>query len=92
MTFRGYGKQGRRPVFIRPPYKLLEYKNDYGRVAFEYNTHTDELRFDYDEFYSVKNIFDVSVPDLVDFCKEYAANKFNISKPFDPLFFARKLN
>lgn len=75
MVLKGYKKHGRRPTFMRPPHVLLEYMND-SRVAFEYDTEEQNIRFDYDDFYTAKNMLGVSIPDLSDFCREYVADKF----------------
>jgi hypothetical protein len=92
MAFRGYKKHGRRPVNMTSPHVLFEYKNDDGRTAFEYNTEKDEIRFDYDDFYTAKNMFSIFIADLVDICKEYVAYKLDNPKAINTTFFTRNLN
>jgi hypothetical protein len=92
IIFSGYKKYGRRPITMMSPYVLYEYMDINGRIAFEHNTEKESITFDYDEFYSVKNMFGISIPDLVDICKEYVANKFDDVSVLKTNFFARNLN
>ena len=92
MTFRGYKKHGRRPVNMKSPHVLYEYKDDDGRTAFEYNPEKEEIRFDYNDFYTAKNMFGIFISDLVDICKEYVAHKLDEPKAVFTSFFARPLN
>ncbi len=92
MTFRGYKKHGRRPVNMKAPHVLYEYKNDDGRTSFEYDTERESIRFDYDDFYTAKNMLGMSIPDLVDICKEYVSIKFNEPSALKSTFFTRGLN
>ena len=92
MTFRGYKKHGRRPVNMKSPHVIFEYMNDDGHTAFEYNTEKDEIRFDYDDFNTAKNMFGVFIADLVDICKEYVAYKLDNPNLINSLLFTRKLN
>jgi hypothetical protein len=92
MTFRGYKKHGRRPVNMKSPHVLFEYMDDNGRTAFEYNTEKDEIKFDYDDFYTAKNMFGIFIADLVDICKEYVAYKLDDPKLASAIMFVRNLN
>ena len=92
MTFRGYEKHGRRPVRMPYPNVLFEYMDDNGRTAFEYNTERDEIRFDFNDFYTAKNMFGMSIGNLADICKEYVADKFNEPSVLKSNFFTRRLN
>ncbi len=92
MTYKGYKKHGRRPVRMPYPHVLFEYKNDDGRTSFEYNTEKDEIKFDYDDFYTAKNMFGIFISDLVDICKEYVADKLDEPKAIKTTFFTRNLN
>lgn len=92
MIFSGYKKYGRRPVGMRPPYVLFEYMDKNGHTAFEYDTEKESIRFDFDDFYTSKNMFGISIGDLTDICKEYVADKFNEPSASKSNFFARKLN
>jgi hypothetical protein len=92
MTFRGYEKHGRRPIRMGYPHVLYEYMDDNGRTAFEYDTKQESIRFDYDDFYTAKNMLGMSIPDLVDICKEYVSIKFNEPSALKSTFFTRRLN
>ena len=91
MTFRGYKKHGRRPVNMKSPHVLFEYMDDNGRTAFEYNTEKDEIKFDYDDFYTAKNMFGIFIADLVDICKEYVAYKLDDPILASAIMFVRNL-
>ena len=92
MTYKGYKKRGSRPVTMLPPHVLYEYMNDDGRIAFEYNTETEQIRFDIGDFYTAKNMFGMYEEELIHICKEYVANKFDEPKsPYINLFL-RNLN
>jgi hypothetical protein len=92
MVFSGYKKHGRRPVRMPYPHVLFEYMNGDGRIGFVYDNQEESIRFDYDDFYTAKNMLSISIPDLVDICKEYVANKFDEPKSVYTTFFTRKLN
>ena len=92
MTFRGYEKHGRRPVNMRPPHVLYEYMDKDGRTAFEYDTEEESIRFDFNDFYTAKNMFGMSIGNLADICKEYVADKFNEPLALKSNFFTRRLN
>jgi hypothetical protein len=92
MTYKGYKKHGRRLVNMTSPHVLFEYKNDDGRTSFEYDTERESIRFDYDDFYTAKNMLGMSIPDLVDICKEYVSIKFNEPSALKSTFFTRGLN
>jgi hypothetical protein len=86
MTYKGYKKHGRRPVNMTSPHVLFEYKNDDGRTAFEYNTEKDEIRFDYGDLNTAKNMFGIFIADLADICKEYVAYKLDEPKASYSIF------
>jgi hypothetical protein len=92
MTYRGYEKHGRRPVNMKSPHVLYEYMNDDGRVAFEYNTESESIRFDIGDFKTAKSMFGMYEEALSHICKEYVANKFG--EPNSPYInlFVRYLN
>jgi len=92
MVFRGYKKRGRRPVGMSSEYVLFEYKNDDGRVAFDFNTQNQSIRFDYNDFYTTKNMLGIHIPELSDICKEYVANKFDDPSILNAPLFVRTLN
>jgi len=77
---------------MRYPHVLFEYKNDDGRIGFVYDNEEESIQFDYDDFYTAKNMLSISIPDLVDICKEYVANKFDEPKSGYTTFFTRRLN
>lgn len=93
-VFSGYKKHGRRPVNMSPPHVLFSFDSmgDNGVTAFEYDTEGRSIRFNYDDFYSAKNMFGITVGDLVDMCKEYVANKFDKPEALKTTFFPRRLN
>jgi hypothetical protein len=92
MTYKGYKKRTRRPVRMPYPNVLYEYMNDDGRIAFEYDTESDAIRFDIGDFRTAKNIFGMYEEGLIHICKEYVANKFGEPKsPYINLF-VRDLN
>ena len=92
MTYKGYKKRTRRPVTMLPPHVLYEYMNDDGRVAFEYNTETEQIRFDISDFRTAKSMFGMYEEGLIHICKEYVADKFG--EPNSPYInlFVRDLN
>ena len=90
--FSGYEKHGRRPINMRSPHVLYEYMDKNGFTVFEYNTEDQSIRFNYEDFYSAKNMFGVTVGDLTDMCKEYVANKFDKPEALTTTFFPRRLN
>ena len=92
MTYSGYEKHGRRQINMLPHYVLYEYMDNNGRTAFEYNTETEQIRFDYDDFYTAKNMFSIFISDLVDICKEYVAYKLDEPKAINSSFFPKNLN
>jgi hypothetical protein len=92
IVFSGYKKHGRRPVNVSPPHILFEYMNNNGVTAFEYDTENQSIRFNYDDFYSAKNMFGITVGDLVDICKQYVSNTFNKPEALKTTFFPRRLN
>ena len=75
-----------------PYYVLFEYMNDDGRIAFEYNAETEQIRFDYDDFYMARNMFGMYIPELSDICKEYVTNKFDEPNSSYITFHLRNLN
>jgi hypothetical protein len=92
MIYTGYEKHARRPIDMMPSRVLFEYMNNDGRIAFNYNTERETIVFDYDDFYGAKNMFGITVGDLVDMCKEYVTNKFNEPMLSKKMFLIRKLN
>ena len=92
MTYKGYEKRTRRPVRMPYPNVLYEYKNDNGRVAFDYDTETEIINFNSDDFGIVKNMFSISIPELVSICKEYVADKFDQPKLTNSRFYITDLN
>jgi hypothetical protein len=92
MTFRGYKKRGSRPVTMMSPHVLYEYKNDDGRIGFEYNTERESIRFDIGDFNTTKNMFGMYTDDLTRICKEYVFNKFDEPKSPYVTLFVRNLN
>jgi hypothetical protein len=89
--YSGYKKHGRRPTWMKPPHVLYEYIDD-NRTAFSYDTEDESIRFDFDDFYTVKNMFGVDIPDLVGICKEYVSIKFNEPNALKTKFFTRNMN
>ena len=92
MTYKGYEKRSRRPVTMMSPHVLYEYMNDDGRIAFEYNTESEAIRFDIDDFKTAKNIFGMYEEALIHICKEYVATKFGEPKSPYMNLFVRNLN
>lgn len=92
MIFSGYKKHGRRPMSMSSPYVLFEYKNEDNQIGFVYDTEQESIRFNYNDFYTVKNMFGIGIPVLVDICKEYAANKFDNPGALSTTLFTRPLN
>jgi hypothetical protein len=92
MTYKGYKKRTRRPVTMMSPHVLYEYMNDDGRIAFEYNTESEAIRFDISDFKTAKSMFGMYEEALIYICKEYVANKFG--EPNSPYMnlFVRDLN
>ena len=89
--YSGYKKRGRRPTWMKSPHVLFEYMDD-NRTGFSYDTEDESIRFDFDDFYTAKNIFGLDIPDLVDVCKEYVSIKLNEPNALKTKFFTRKLN
>jgi hypothetical protein len=77
---------------MKSPHVLFEYMDDNGRTAFDYDTERESIQFDYGDFYTAQKMFGVSIPDLVDICKEYVANKFDIPKAANSSFLPKRLN
>lgn len=77
MIYSGYKKSGRRPVGMSSPNVLFEYKNDKGRVGFEFNTETEILNFNNRDFYTGIHMFGFTTSEFANICKEYAADKFD---------------
>jgi hypothetical protein len=94
-VFSGFKKSGTRPIPMNLPYVLFRYM-DYkdpvkGKVGFTYNTELETLKFDYDTFYMAKNMFGISMPDLVDICNQYAIDKFGIPEINRAVFYTKTL-
>ena len=77
MIYSGYKKRGRRPVGMSSSDVLFEYKNDKGRVGFEFNTETERLNFNNRDFYMGINMLGFTTSEFANICKEYAADKFD---------------
>ncbi len=77
MIYSGYEKSGKRPVGMSSPNVLFEYKNDEGRVGFEFNTETQILNFNNKDFYTALDMLGFTTSEFANMCKEYAADKFN---------------
>ena len=92
MIYTGYEKHARRPIDMMPSRVLFEYMNDNGRVAFDYDTETEIINFNSDDFGIVKNMFSISIPELVSICKEYVADKFDQPKLTNSRFYITDLN
>ena len=92
MIFPGYKKRGCRPVTMSSPYVLFEYKNDDGRVAFDYNTYSKFLKFNEDDFYTAQKMFGIDMEEMEDICQDYIADKFNEPMLSKKMFLIRKLN
>ena len=92
LVLKGYEKHGRRAINMRAPRVLFEYMNDDGRVAFDYDTETEIINFNSDDFGIVKNMFSISIPELVSICKEYVADKFDQPKLTKSRFYIADLN
>jgi hypothetical protein len=92
MVFRGYEKHGRRPVGMSSQHALFEYKNDNGRVGFEYNTWSRIVKFNESDFYTAKNMFGIKSSKLDKYCLEYVADKFNDPTLLKTFFMVRTLN
>jgi hypothetical protein len=69
----------------------FKYVHKNGRVAFDFIFSLEELRFQYNDFFMVVNMFGISIPDMSDICKEYAANKFDYPLILSSKFFPRHL-
>jgi hypothetical protein len=89
--FSGYKKHGRRPVYMDSPYVLYEYKNNDGRVAFEYSTDTRIINFQNDDFYTTNHMLGVPIWDMVDICKSYCLEKFGIPSETKTHFYTRNI-
>jgi hypothetical protein len=87
--FSGYKKHGRRPVYMESPHVLYEYKNNDGRVAFEYDTEGEIINFQKDDFYTAHNMLGVSISDMMDLCREYVAEKFDRPDSLTATFYSR---
>ena len=92
MVLKGYEKHGRRAINMRAPHVLLEYMNDNGRVVFDYDTSTQIINFNGEDFGTVKNMFSLEIPELVSICKEYVADKFDQPKLSKSRFYITDLN
>lgn len=92
MVLKGYEKHGRRAINMRAPHVLLEYMNNNGRVVFDYDTSTQIINFNGDDFGTVKNMFSLTIPELVSICKEYVADKFDQPKLSNSRFYITDLN
>ena len=92
MIYNGYKKHARRPGDMMVPHVLYEYKNDDGRVAFEYNTESESIRFDIGDFKTAKSMIGMYEDDLTRICKEYVFNKFGETKSPYVTLFLRNLN
>jgi hypothetical protein len=92
MVFRGYKKHGRRPVDMKSPHVLFEYKNDNGRVGFEYSTWSRFVKFDESDFNTAKNVFGIKSSKLEKICLDYVADKFNDPTILKTFFMVRTLN
>lgn len=92
LVLKGYEKHGRRAINMRAPRVLFEYMNDNGRVAFDYDTETEIINFNSDDFGIVKNMFSISIPELVSISKEYVADKFDQPKLTKSRFYIADLN
>jgi|LakMenE01Jun11ns_1017448.scaffolds.fasta_scaffold9918169_2 hypothetical protein len=91
-VFRGYEKHGRRAINMKAPHVLFEYMNGDGRVAFHYDTETEIIVFNSDDFGTAKNMFGIGIPELVDICKEYVADKFGQPNLLSTLLYIQELN
>lgn len=92
MIFSGYKKQGRRPVYMKPPHVLLEYKNEDDRVAFNYDTEADIINFQITDFRTAMSMFGVFENDMYDICREYIADKFNKPSAINAVIYARTIS
>ena len=92
MVLKGYEKHGRRAINMWAPHVLFEYMNGDGRVVFDYDTETEIINFNGDDFGTVKNMFSISIPELVSICKEYVADKFDQPKLTKSRFYIADLN
>ena len=89
IIYSGYKKHGRRPMTMSSPNVLFEYKNDDGRIGFSYDTEEERIDFDFNDFYTTKNMLGVNIPDLTDICKKYVANKFDEPNALSTIFFTK---
>ena len=90
--YSGYKKFGRRPVYMDPPYVMIDYKNNEGRVAFEFNTETNVLNFDNKDFYTATSMMGIPTSDMAKICKEYAADKLNNPSILNAVFYNTRKN
>jgi len=74
---------------MESPHVLFEYKNEDGRVAFEYDTEGEIIHFQKDDFYTAHNMIGVSISDMVDLCREYVAEKFDRPDSLTATFYSR---
>jgi hypothetical protein len=87
MIYSGYNKIGRGPKTTRSSHVLYEYINDDGRIAFTYHTNDEDVFFNYDDFYTAKNMLGVPTSDLSDICREYVAYKIDNPNAISSKFF-----
>jgi len=92
MIYSGYEKSGKRPVGMSSPNVLFEYKNDEGRVGFEFNTETQILNFNNKDFYIATSMLGLSTSDMAEICKEYAADKLNKPSVLNAIFYNTRKN
>ena len=94
-VFSGFVKSGARPIPMNFPHVLYRYidsKNRVkGNIGFTYNTEVEIIYFDSSTFYMVKNMFGISTTDLIDICKEYVADKFDIPEINRTVFYVKLL-
>jgi hypothetical protein len=90
--YSGYKKSGSRPIYMGTPHVLFSYKNNDGRVAFEFNTKTNVLNFDNKDFYIATSMLGLSTSDMAEICKEYAADKLNKPSVLNAIFYNTRKN
>lgn len=94
-VFSGFVKSGARPVGMTIPHVLFRYMESKdpvkGNIGFTYDTEIETLTFDYGTFYMAKNMFGISIPDLVEICKEYAVDKFETPEINRAVFYTKTL-
>jgi hypothetical protein len=89
IIYSGYKRHGRRPMTMSSPNVLFEYKNEDGRIGFSYDTEQERINFDFNDFYTTKSMFGINIPDLIDICKKYVANKFDEPNALSTTFFTK---